>query len=90
MRDHKKKREVLEDLDQLKNVGQVFEEIEAKIEDLEFDLEDITTEILNVENQNKMMEDEVKALCKLIDALRAYNSNLGLLKRKLLEVGKYL
>ena len=68
------------------SVNEIFAEVESKLSKLELNVEDIITAVVNTDEQSEEMADAVKALCKLIDSLRSYNSRVCELKSKLKEV----
>lgn len=74
----------------LSNVDEIFKEVEAKLGRLELNVEDIITAAINADTQSEEMSDTVKALCKLVDSLRSYNSRVCELKSKLKEVTSLL
>lgn len=85
-----KRANLQEKVGNLEEVDTLFDEVKNKLDRLELELEDIVTVTLNVDNQSETLAEETKALCKLIDALRLYNSNMASFKTKLKEVASFL
>lgn len=70
----------------LSSIDEIFKEVEAKLDKLELNTEEIITAAINADTQNEEIANTVKALCRLVDSLRSYNSRICELKTKLKEV----
>ena len=78
------------DVCDMSNIDEIFKELETKLEKVELNVEDIITAAINTDTQSEAMSDTVKALCRLVDSLRSYNSKVCQLKSKLKEVASLL